>query len=305
VAAEIGMILPKVRVRDSFQNEQHEYRLKIAGMTVASGSVHTNKLLAVESTATTGQVPGADACDPVSGAAALWISRATRSQAERNGYTVIEPGEVIANHLTETVRRHADEILTRDATKHLVDELRQTAPAAVDELIPARMTLSEVQQILQILLREQVPIRQLAAILETLGDYAPRTKDPILLSEYVRARLSRSLCTKYRDAGNRLFVATLDPELEDQIRAGYEHGESGVFIRMAPAAVQNVCRLVAEQIERLAADRHPPVLLVSPPIRAAVKELTSTRLPELVVLSYNEITRDTKIESVSLIAGVT
>ena len=151
-----------------------------------------------------------------------------RDQAEMFGYTVVESGSVIATHLTETVRRHADEILTRDATKHLVDELKQTSPAVVEELIPGVMKLAEVQQILQMLLREGVPIRQLAAILETLGDYAPRTKDPILLTEYVRHRLARTICTRYRNHDNRLYVATLDPALEDRIRAGFDHNEKGL-----------------------------------------------------------------------------
>ncbi len=177
----------------------------------------------------------------------MWIEPAARDQAEMHGYTVVEPGSVIATHLTETVRKHADEILTRDATKHLVDELKQTSPAVVDELIPGQMKLAEVQQILQMLLREAVPIRQLGPILETLGDYAPRTKDPILLTEYVRHRLARTICTRYRDKDSRLYVVTLDPALEDRIRAGFEHNEHGLFIRMSPQAVEALCRLIAER----------------------------------------------------------
>jgi flagellar biosynthesis protein FlhA len=218
-----------------------------------------------------------------------------------HGYTVVEPGAVIVTHLTETVRKHADEILTRDATKHLVDELRQTSPAVVDELIPGVMKLAEVQQILQMLLREQVPIRQLGAILETLGDYAPRTKDPILLTELVRAKLSRTISTRYRDAENRLHVVTLDPALEDRIRAGFEHTERGLFVRMSPQAVETTCRLIATEAEKLVAANHPPIVLVSPQIRVALKELTSPHLPNLIVLSYNEITRDTKIESMAMV----
>jgi len=215
---------------------------------------------------------------------------------------VVEPGSVVATHLTETVRRHADEILTRDAAKHLVDELRQTAPAVVDELIPGVMKLAEVQQILQMLLREGVPIRQLGAILETLGDYASRTKDAILLTEYVRHRLARAICTRYRDADNRLHLVTLDPAMEDRIRAGFDHNENGLFIRMAPQAVEATCRTIAAELEKLVVTNHQPILLVSPQIRAAVKQLTSAHLPQLIVLSYNEITRDTIIESVAMIS---
>ncbi len=221
------------------------------------------------------------------------------------GYTVVEPGSVIATHLTETVRRHADEILTRDATKHLVDELQQTSPAVVDELIPGAMKLSEVQQILQMLLREGVPIRQLSTILETLGDYAGRCKDPVLLAEYVRHRLARAICTKYRDSEDRLHVATLDPAMEDRVRAGFDHNEQGLFIRMSPQAVEATCRQIATEMEKLAQANHPPIVLVSPQIRAALKQMTTPHLPQLIVLSYNEITRDTKIESLAMVSDAT
>jgi flagellar biosynthesis protein FlhA len=215
---------------------------------------------------------------------------------------VVEPGAVIATHLTETIRRHADEILTRDSTKHLIEELKKTSPAVVEELIPGQMKLPEVQQILQILLREQVPIRQLGGILETLGDYAPRTKDPILLAELVRARLARTISTRYRDPGGRLHVITLDPALEDRIRAGFEHTERGLFVRMSPQAVEVTCRLIGEEAEKLVRQGHAPIVLVSPQVRAALKQITAAHLPNLVVLSYNEITRDTKIESVAMVA---
>jgi flagellar biosynthesis protein FlhA len=217
------------------------------------------------------------------------------------GYTPVEPAAVLATHLQEVVRRHADEILNRDATKHLIDELKKTSPAVVDELIPGMLKLSEVQQVLQLLLREEVPIRQLAVILETLGDYAPRTKDPVWLAEYVRHRLARTICTRYRDTENRLYVVTLDPALEDRVAAGVEHNERGLFVRMSPQAIERTCELIAEQVARLSRANHPPVLLVSPQIRAGVKQLTSTHLPRLHVLSYNEITRDTRIEATGIV----
>ena len=268
---------------------------------MAEGTVYPGMYLAIDSGMTTGKVPGIATKDPAFGTPAVWIEPASREQAEMFGYTVVEPGSVIATHLTETVRKHADEILTRDATKHLIDELKRTSPAVVDELIPGVMKLAEVQQILQMLLREEVPIRQLGPILETLGDYAPRTKDPILLTEYVRHRLARTICTRYRDKEHRLYVVTLDPALEDRIRAGFEHNEHGLFIRMSPQAVEALCRLIAAEVEKLVTAGHPPIVLVSPQIRAALKQMTAPHMPQLVVLSYNEITRDTKIESVAMV----
>jgi flagellar biosynthesis protein FlhA len=301
VAADIGIILPKVRIRDNMRLAQNQYRIKVADMPVAEGTIYPTHFLAMDSGMTNGKIPGIATKDPAFGTPAVWIEHGVRDRAEMQGYTVVEPNSVIATHLTETVRKHADEILTRDAAKHLVNELKQTAPAVVEELIPGVLKLNEVQQILQLLLREGVPIRQLSAILETLGDYAARTKDPILLTEYVRHRLARTISTKYRGSDGTLYVATLDPALEDRIRAGFDHNDKGLFIRMSPQAVEITCKLIANEVNRLTAANHPPIVLVSPQIRAAVKQLTAAHLPQLIVLSYNEITRDTRIESMAMI----
>ena len=302
VASDIGILLPKVRIRDNMRLEQNSYRIKIADMVVAEGTVSPGMYLAMSSGASTGRVPGIPTKDPAFGTPATWIEPSVREQAEIQGYTVVEPGSVIATHLTETVRKHADEILTRDAAKHLVEEMKKTSPAVVEELIPSVLKLPDVQQILQMLLRESVPIRQLSAILETLGDYATRTKDPVLLTEYVRHRLARTICTKYRDAENAIHVVTLDPALEDRIRAGFDHNEHGLFIRMSPQAVEVTCRLIAAEVDKMTRANRAPVVLVSPQIRAALKQMTASHLPQLVVLSYNEITRDTKIVSTAMVA---
>jgi flagellar biosynthesis protein FlhA len=301
VAADIGIIIPKVRIRDNMRLEQSHYRIKISDIPVAEGTLEPGLFLAIDSGATTGKVRGIETREPAFNTAATWIEAGLRDQAELYGYTVVEPAGVLATHLTETVRKHADEILTRDAAKHLVDELKKTSPAVVDELIPGQMKLAEAQRILQMLLREHVPIRQLGPILETLGDYAGRTKDPVLLTEYVRHRLARAICTRYRDADDKLHVVTLEPALEDRIKAGIEHSERGLFVRMSPQAVEITCKLLSDAVEKLARENHPPVVLVSPQIRAGLKQLTGSHLPRLVVLSYNEITRDTQIESVAMV----
>jgi flagellar biosynthesis protein FlhA len=302
VAADIGIILPKVRIRDNVRLDQNQYRIKIADMPVADGAVMSRMLLAIDSGLTTGQIKGQATKDPAFGTPAVWIAPASREQAELYNYTVVEPPAVIATHLTEVVRKHADELLTRDATKHLINELKATSPAVVEELIPGLMKLAEVQQILQMLLREGVPIRQLSPILETLGDYAARTKDPVLLTEFVRHRLARTICTRYRDAQSCLYVVTLDPAMEDRIRAGIDHNERGLFIRMSPPAVEATCRQIAKEVEKLTRANHLPIVLVSPQIRAGLKQMTQPHMPQLIVLSYNEITRDTRIESVGLAA---
>jgi flagellar biosynthesis protein FlhA len=224
-----------------------------------------------------------------------------RDEAEQLGYSVLEPVGVLAAHLTEVVRTHADEILGRDATRHLIDELKKTSPAVVEDLIPGQMKLAEVQRILQLLLREQISIRQLEPILETLGQYASSIQDPVMLAEYARHRLARTISSRYRDKENRLLVVTLDSEFEDLIRAAIETTDRGLAVSMAPSSVEAICRLIGDELEKLTEAGRPPIVLASPHIRVALKQLTSARLPRLIVLSYNEITRDTHVESVAAV----
>jgi len=302
VASDIGLIMPKVRIRDNMRLEQNSYRIKIADMPIVDESIEPGLLLAIDSGSANGMLDGIDTKDPAFGTDAKWINPGLQDQAELHGYTVVEPAAVLATHLTEVCRRHADEILTRDATKHLVDELRTVAPAVVDELVPAVMSLAEVQGILQMLLREQISIRQLSLILETLGDYAPRSKDPTLLTEYVRHRLARQICTRYRDADSQLHVVALDPVMEDRVRAGSEHTERGLFVKMSPQSIEATCASIQQETDKLVTQGHKPIVLVSPQIRAALKQLTENHLPSLVVLSFNEVTRDTKIVTHGLVA---
>ena len=304
IAGEIGLIMPKVRIRDNMRLDQNSYTIKIADMIVARDEVRPGLLLAIDSGVTTGVVDGLPTKDPAFGADARWITPSRQEEAEILGYTVVEPGAVLATHLTETCRRHADEILTRDATKHLVDELKSSSPTVVNELIPEVMSLAEVQTVLQMLLREQVSIRQLALILESLGDNAPKSKDPILLTEFVRHRLARQLCTRYRDSEGRLHVMALDPALEDRIRAGFEHTERGLFIRLPPKTIEQVCEGIREASEKIVTLGHTPIVLVSPQVRAAVKQLTESHLPNLVVLSFNEVTRDTSLVTQGVVSDV-
>jgi flagellar biosynthesis protein FlhA len=304
VAADIGIVLPKVRIRDNMTLGENQYRIKIANNPVAEGTVYPDRLLAMDSGVTSGKIAGIDTLDPAFNQPATWIDQGSRSRAEMLGYTPVEPAAVLATHLQEIVRRHADELLNRDAAKHLIDELKKLSPAAVDELIPGVMKLAEVQQVLQMLLREEVPIRQLSVILETLGDYATKTKDSVLLTEFVRNRLARTICTRYRDKESRLYVLTLDPALEDRIAAGIEHSERGLFIRMSPPAIEKTNERIASEVAKLMQQGRPPILLVSPQIRPGLRQMTQASMPRLVVLSYNEISRDTKIEALGMVGDV-
>ena len=304
VAAELGVILPKVRIRDNMGIGENEYRIKIANNMVANGEALAGYLLAMDSGMTRGQLNGIPTRDPAFHQPAMWIQAVEQDRAEMLGYTPVEAAAVLATHLQEVVRQHAGELLTRDATRHLLDELKKSSPAVVEELIPGTMKLGEVQQVLQMLLNEAVSIRQLGIILETLADYAGKTKDPIWLVEYVRHRLARTICTQYRDEQDRVYVVTLDPALEDRISAGIEHTERGLFIRMSPQAIDVTCDQVFAELENLVQAGHRPVVLVSPQIRPGFRQLISAKLPKVVVLSYNEMTRDTQIESVGMVSDV-
>ncbi|MEC7718023.1 MAG: flagellar biosynthesis protein FlhA [Planctomycetota bacterium] len=305
VASEIGIVLPKIRIRDNMRLGENDYRLKIMNNVVADGLVLPERLLAMDGGTAQGRLLGIEVKDPAFDQPAVWIEHEQRDQGEMQGYTMVEPAAVLATHLQEVVRRHAEDILTRDATRHLMDELKKSSPAVVDELIPGVMKLGEVQNVLQMLLREEVSIRQLSLILETLGDYASRTSDPIWLTEYVRNRLSRTICTRYRDEENRLHVITLDPALEDRISAGIEHNERGLFVRLAPNLVQEICDRISAETVNLSRQGLTPVVLVSPQIRPGLKQMTAAMLPRLVVMSYNEVTRDTQIESHGLVTDTT
>jgi flagellar biosynthesis protein FlhA len=297
MAGDIGIVLPKVRIRDDMNLDDNQYEIRIAGNPIATERIVPDGLLAIDSGHTTGVIDGEPTRDPTFGEPAVWIDPIRREQAAIYGYTTVEPGAVLATHLQEIARRHADELLTRDATKHLIDELKEAAPAVVDDLIPGLLKVSDVQQVLQILLREDVPIRQLAIILETLGDHAGKTKDPVFLSEYVRHRLARTISTRYRDEYGQLHVLALDPAMEDRIAAGIEHNERGLFVRMSPSAVDSTCEKISVGVKKLIALGHHPVVLVSPRIRPGLRQIVAASMPRVRILSYNEITQDTQIQS--------
>ena len=298
IAQELGIILPKVRLRDNIRLGQRQYQLKIRDVPVAWGEVFPDALLAIDTGTSSGQVPGIATVEPAFGRPAVWIEPHQRERAELMGYSVVEPSAAIMTHLTEVVRDHSAELLTRQQVHQLIDNLSEQAGKVVEELIPDILKASQVHQILNNLLRERVPIRDLEIILETLGDYAERTKDLGILTEYVRHSLARTICQQYRDANRVLHVVTLDPSLEDVLTAGFEYGDRGLVVKLSPAIAETVARALAEQLNKLVSTGRPPVVLCNPQVRAGLKQITSGSLPKLAVLSLNEITRDTEVESV-------
>jgi len=251
LATEMGILLPMVRIKDRMSLPETKYELSMAGNRIASGYLRPDRLLAIDKGLTLGTPEGEETVDPAFGRKAYWIDPRTRQQAEMYGYHVVECGAVLATHVQEAARKHADELLTREVAKQLIDQLKKTNATVVEELIPGTLKLSDVQQVLQNLLREDIPIRQLGMILETLGDYAYRIKDPLWLTEYVRHRMARTISHRYRDESGTLRVITLDPVMEDRIAASSEHSDRGVFIRLPPDATSRICARIAEQLKKL------------------------------------------------------
>lgn len=303
IASEMGFIVPKIRIRDSLILDDNQYRIKINGEPVAMGMIYPNMLLAIDSGLTTGKLQGIQTKDPAFGSLAYWINPDEKQRALDYGFTIVEPSGIIETHLTEIIRKEAAELLTRDATRHLIMQLKETSPVVVDELIPEILKLSQVQQILQMLLKEQIPIRQLGAILETLSVYASRTTDPVLLTEFVRTRLGRTLCVRLRDEDETLHVFMLDPELEDLIRDGFEKTDQGIIVHLSPNQIENFCLAIGKQMQKMNQSGFPQILLVSPAIRVAVRQITESALPSLTIMSFNEISKDTKVDSVGTISS--
>ena len=302
LASEMGILLPMVRIKDRMSLPEYTYELDMSGNRIASGTLRPDRLLAIDSGLTLGQIQGDETTDPAFGKRAFWIDPKNRQQAEIYGYQVVECGAVLATHVQETARKHADELLTREVAKQLVEQLKKTSATVVDELVPGVMKLAEVQQVLQNLLREDIPIRQLGIIFETLGDFAHRIKDPIWLTEYVRHRLARTISHRYRDPAGVLRVITLDPAMEDRVAAGTEQTDRGIFIRMSPDVIAKTCSKISDHIKKLDAMGKPRCVLVSPKIRVALRQITQESMPDLRILSYNEISRDTSIESVAMVS---
>ncbi len=296
IAQELGIILPKVRVRDHVRIEPRGYQIKIKDVPIAWGTAYPEALLAIDTGNVTGVLPGIETTEPAFGRPARWIEPAYGERAQLLGYNVVEPSAVIITHLTEVVRSHADELLNRQQVHELLNNLKERSPKIVEELIPELLKPAQLHQVLSNLLRERVPVRDLETILETLGEYADKTKDLTILTEYVRHSLSRAICAQYRDAQRTMHVVTLEPALEDVLAGGIEFGERGLIIKLSPQVSETVTAELGKQLQKLARFGRPMVVLCSPQIRAGLRQITHATLPKLAVLSLNEITRDTAVE---------
>ncbi len=297
VAMDMGIVLPKIRIRDNLRLLPNQYMIKLRGEAIAEGELMMNQLLAMPSGKTEQEIEGIATHEPAFGLPAQWISPGQSERAEMLGYTVVDPLSVLTTHLSEEVKRHAPEILGRQEVKGLLDNLRERYPAVLEGLIPDLVSISDIQAVLQNLLHEQVPIRDLVTILETVANFARDTRDADFLSERVRHALSRVLTNQYKSDDGSLHVLTLSPQTDQWFQHGLEIGGGGVgsLPQMSPDDLQRLLQRIGKAMEKLAQEGHQPVLLGSAAIRLSLRRVTERSLPNLAVLSYNEVTPDVEI----------
>lgn len=300
-AHELGIVIPSIRIRDNLQLQTNEYTLKIKGIEVARGELMPNHLLVMNPANEKIDLEGMPTREPAFGLPALWIEEKLRDRAEMLGCTVVDATTVMVTHLGEVIREHSHELLGRQEVKKMIDALRDRYSAVVEELIPNLLTLGEVQKILQNLLREKVPIKDLVTILETLADYAPSTKNTELLTEYVRYSLSRTIVQPYLDERGILNVITVHPRLEEYIGDNIQKSFQGSFPAIEPDINTKILQRIHELTERLSLQQVKPVILVSPKIRAPFKRMIEMAFPHIAVLSLNEIPNSVEIETVGMV----
>jgi len=300
-AQELGVIIPIVRLRDNLQLNPGEYTIKIKGMEVTRGEILADQYLAMNPGGAVDDVIGIDTTEPAFGLPAKWITPENRDRAEIMGYTVVDPVSVIATHLSEVLKRHSYEFLGRQDLHGMLEHLRQSAPALVEEVTPKLLSLGEIQKVLMNLLREGVPIRDMMTILETLGDYGGVTRDADMLTEYVRQGLKRTITKKFVPEG-RLYAITLDAAAEDTLLKGIQHGQQGSYLVLPPEQAQKLMECLSREAARLSAQGMEPVVVTSPVVRIHLRKAVEHLLPELVILSYQEIEGDIQIHGVGMVS---
>jgi flagellar biosynthesis protein FlhA len=302
-AQEMGVVIPPIRLRDNLHLEANRYRFVLKGNPIAEGELMPGHWLAMNATNSKTVLKGVPTVEPVFKLPATWITDTERKVAEANGYTVVDAASVLVTHLSEAIKRHAHEVLSRQDVQNLLDTLKQSNPTVVSELIPAQLSVGQVQRILQNLLAEGISIRNLAAILEKVSDFAGQTKNPDELSEYARRALGPQITRSYQDEAARLRVITLDPRLEQQIAQGVRQSPNEVSLSLEPRLARHVLENLSQKVQKLIADGVPPVVLCAPHIRLPFRRFFESTFSDLTVLSYNEIPPRVEVQNLATIPG--
>ncbi|MFB0841175.1 flagellar biosynthesis protein FlhA [Paenibacillus oleatilyticus] len=300
-ALELGIVVPVIRIRDNIQLRPNEYVIKIKGNTVARGDLLLGHYLAMSPGIDDDSITGIDTLEPAFGLPALWIDEPTKERAELSGYTVVDPPSVVATHLTEIIKKHAHELLGRQETKALIENVKEHHPALVDDLIPNVLSIGDVQKVLVKLLREKISVRDLVTILETLADYGTYTKDPEVLTEYVRQGLSRQITQQYTTGGESLKVITVGPTLEKKIAESVQQSDQGSYLALDPTSSQVIYQKVTDQVTKLLQAGQQPIVLTSPTIRMYLRQLLERTMQDIPVLSYSELEPSVEIQSMGVV----
>ncbi|MGE7947293.1 flagellar biosynthesis protein FlhA [Lysinibacillus sp. NPDC093688] len=300
LALELGIVIPVVRIRDNIQLQPNEYRIKIKGNEMARGELLLDHYLAM-SPGDDDSIEGIDTVEPSFGLPAKWITEQVKEDAEMFGYTVVDPPSVVSTHLTEMIRANAYELLGRQETKQLIDHLRETHPILVEELTPAPLSTGEIQKVLGKLLRENVSVRNLPIIFETLADYAKLTSDTDILTEYVRQALARQITSQYVGDSTSLKVITVSGKVEKLIADSIQQTDHGNYLAMDPQDSQTILETIAAEVERVSFMEQSAIILCSPAVRMYLRQLTERYFPQIPVLSYNELDASVEIQSVGVV----
>jgi len=304
-ALEMGIVIPPIRIRDNMQLKPNDYVIKVRGNEIARGELKIGNILALNPGAAAGKLKGIATREPTYGLPALWIPEAERDHAETLGWTVVEPAAVLATHLVEVLKRNAHKIISREDAKKLLDNLKASSPSVVEELIPGLLSLGTVHKILQKLLKEGIPIRDLAIILETLSDWAPHTKDPDLLVEYVRYALAPTITERFTEEDGKIYAITIDPALEaqisDEVQRSQNRGLGG--LALAPKLINSLYRQLIRLTDKMTTQGRRPIIVCAPTVRAALHRLLEPVMPQVIVLSYGELLVNTPVESVGMVNG--
>jgi flagellar biosynthesis protein FlhA len=304
IASELGMVIPPVRIHDEVDLDSHEYVVKVRGTVVARGMIMAGHHLAMDPGDAVGTLPGIPTTEPAFGLPAIWIPEVQHAEAEALGYTVVDGESVIVTHLTETIRGHAAQLLTRQDVRQLLDQLKEINEAVVTEVVPDVLSLGEIQRVLQSLLSEGVSIRDLGAIVESVGDKARITRDPSLLAEYARQALGRAITAPHLDPLQTLRVITLDPTIEQELATSITQTSDGEYLAMEPSRAQAVLTAVKSQSDHASARGGiRPVLLCSARVRRHVRRLVESAVPHLPVCSYNEVAPGISVETIGVITA--
>ncbi|SHJ22285.1 flagellar biosynthesis protein FlhA [Desulfatibacillum alkenivorans DSM 16219] len=301
-ATEMGMVVPPIHIRDNLNLKPAEYRILIKGVESGRFELMTNHLLAMDPGGVLHKVDGVTTREPAFDLPAIWVLKDKEDEAKFAGYTVVDNAAVVATHLTELIRRHADDLLGRQEVQALLDNLGKTHPKAVEELIPNQMSVGGIQKVLQNLLRENVSIRDMLTIVETLADYAPMSKDPDLLTEYVRQRLARAIVMPYLGEDRTLSVITLDPEVEDTLNRNIQHTEHGSYLSVDPKIAGQIMTAVSSEMERGMAMGLQPIVLCSPVLRRHFRRMVEQFAPSLMVMSHSEVVNKVQFKSVGKVS---